>query len=84
MEQSFIQGRIDAAKATIVAYEDAELQLATNQIATYTIDTGQTRTVVTRLNITELRKAIDSLYNRCATLQARLNGSGVVNVRPGW
>lgn len=84
MDQSFIQARITAAKASIVAYEDAELQIASNQIMSYTIDTGQNRTVVTRLNITELRRAIEGLYNRCATLEARLNGGGVVNVRPSW
>lgn len=84
MDQAFIQDRITATKAQIVAYEDAALGLAEGNIQTYTLDTGQTRQVITRMNLTELNKVIDALYNRCATLQARLSGSGVLNVVPAW
>jgi len=84
MDRTFLQGRIDATKALIVAYEDASVAIASGTIESYTLDTGQDRQTVTKMNIASLNKVIDSLYSRCAVLQTRLTGSGVVNVRPGW
>lgn len=84
MNPAFIQARINATKAAIEAAEDAELALVGGGIQSYTLDTGQTRQTVTKANITELRNYIDALYNRCATLEARLTGGGVVNVGPRY
>lgn len=82
-DAEFLQQRIDATKASITAYEDAETALA-GGVQSYTIDTGQSRQTVTRFNLTEIRKTIDSLYNRLATLQARRNGSGTHTAAPDW
>lgn len=83
MDADFLQARIDATKLLIVAYEDALLALsARDGIKTYKIDTGQSVQTVTAEDIGPMNKIVDSLYNRCATLEARLNGSGVVTVRP--
>lgn len=84
MDSTFIQERIDATKAQILAYEDAVLALATGGVQSYTLDTGQTRQTVTKLDLNALNKVLDSLYNRCATLEARLNGSGTITARPAW
>ena len=84
MDRDFIVGRIIATKALIVAYEDAVQALGDNGgIQSYTLDTGQSRQVVTRADIPGLNRMIDSLYNRCATLEARLSGA-TINGRPGW
>jgi len=83
MDRDFIEARITATKAQIVAYETAADALATGGIQSYTLDTGQTRQTVTRLDLAALQKTIDSLYNRCATLEARLNG-GTLTARPAW
>ncbi len=83
MDRAFIQGRIDATRAQIIAYEAATLALGTGGIQSYKLDTGQSVQTVTRLDLTQLNKTIDGLYNRCATLEARLNG-GTVTVRPAW
>lgn len=83
MDRTFIQGRIDATKLQIVAYEDAALALA-GGVQSYTLDTGQSRQTVTKLDLGAIQKTIESLYNRCATLQARLTGSGTVTVTPAW
>ncbi len=83
MDRTFIQARIDATKLQIVAYEDAALALA-GGVQSYTLDTGQSRQTVTKLDLDAIQKTIDSLYNRCATLEARLNGSGTVTARPAW
>lgn len=83
MDSEFLQQRIEATKALIVAYEDAVTALTTGGVQSYTLDTGQSRQTVTRLEIATLQRNIDSLYNRLVTLQARLNG-GAVSVRPAW
>ena len=82
MDRTFIRGRIDATKLQIVAYEDAALALA-GGVQSYTLDTGQSRQTVTKLDLGDIQKTIESLYNRCATLQARLTG-GTVTARPAW
>lgn len=85
MDSAFIQDRITATKALIVAYEDAVTVLGTDGgTQAYTIDTGQTRTTVTRADIPKLNDMIDGLYNRLTTLEARLNGTGTLIGRPGW
>ena len=82
--RAFIQARIDATQLLIVALENASLDLANGNIASYTLDTGQDRQVVTRNNMTELMNAIDAAYNRCAMLEVRLNGGSQIISQPGW
>lgn len=84
MDAAFLQERITATKAEIVALENAALDLSSGAIISYTIDTGQSRQVVTRSSVSTINTVIDSLYNRLATLEARLNGSGTVIGRPAW
>jgi hypothetical protein len=84
MNAAFIQARIDATKLLIVAYEDAVLALVTGGVQSYQLDTGQTNQTVTKINVPAMNRQIDGLYNRCATLEARLNGSGTVTARPAW
>lgn len=84
MNSTQLQARIDATIAQIDALEDAMLAIASGAMQSYTSDNGQTRIVVTKFNLTEGRKALDSLYNRCTMLEVRLNGGGSFNVRPGF
>lgn len=84
MDATFIQARIDATKALIVIYEDALTALGSGGVHEYTLDTGQTRTRVTKLDLEWLNKTLSGLYNRCATLEARLNGSGSIMGVPAW
>ena len=83
MNAAFIQDRITATKAAIVAYEDAITALGTSNIQSYELDTGQDRQRVTRADVKDLNATLDSLMNRLSTYEARLNG-GSVTVRPGW
>ena len=78
----YLQERIDKTKELIAALEDASVSLMTGAILQYTLDTGQSRTVVTKASISEINRVLDSLYNRLATLCARLDGSGVQIARP--
>ncbi len=83
MNASFLIDRITATRALIIAYEDALLALASG-VQSYKLNTGQTDQVVTKLDLTSLNNTVASLYNRCATLEARLNGSGTTTVVPAW
>lgn len=83
MNGTYLGARIAKTKELIEAYEDATLALA-GGAQSYTFDTGQTRHTVTKFDLEKLNAMIDTLYNRLAMLEARLTGSGVVNVRPGW
>ena len=57
--------------------------MATGQ--SYSLDTGQTRTTVTRANLHELRELREELQNELAVLQSKKCGSGgSFNMTPGW
>lgn len=84
MNRDFVVERIAATEALIISYEDAITALGANgAIQSYTLDTGQSRQVVTRSDIPALNTMIDKLYNRLATLNARLSGSSI-QARPHW
>lgn len=83
-DYQYLTARIAATEAAIEQYENAELALTTGGVQSYTIDTGQSRQTVTRANLSEIRRGVDSLYNRRATLIARRDGCGVVITRPCW
>lgn len=84
MDAAFLIGRITVTKALIIAYEEAILQISTGAVQSYTLDTGQSVQTVTKLNLNTLNESLGGLYNRCATMEARLNGSGTTMVVPSW
>lgn len=84
MNKTFLQARITATQSQIIAYEAAIDAIVTDGVQSYTLDTGQSNQIVTKLNLAATQRTLDSLYNRCATLEARLNGSGVTTVAPAW
>lgn len=83
MNREFIQARITATQAQIIAYEAATEALASGGVQSYTLDTGQSVQKVTKLDLEWIGDALNGAYNRCATLEARLNG-GSVTGRPAW
>lgn len=84
MDREFLAARIVVTKGLIVAYEDAVLALsAAGGVQSYTLDTGQSKQTVTRTDLSQLNTMLDSLYNRLATMEARLNGAALT-VRPCW
>lgn len=83
MGRDFLIERIDVTKGLIVAYEDA-LAALSGGVQSYSLNTGQSQQTVTRASVADLNKTLESLYNRLATMQARLTGSGVTRVRPAW
>lgn len=83
MTPTYIQTRITVTEALIEAYEAAILALGTGGVQSYTIDTGQSRQTVTKMDLSQIQRSLDTLYNRLVTLQARLNGGTVLAV-PAW
>lgn len=83
MNAAQTQASLTATLATITAYEAAQLALGIGGIQSYTLDTGQTRQIVTKLDLADIQKVLSSLYNTAATLTARLNGA-VSIARPAW
>lgn len=83
-EYAFLTVQIDAVQQTILAQNAAILALSVGGVQSYSIDTGQSKQTVTRVNLTELRKSVDSLTNQLVTLVARRDGSGVLHLRPNW
>lgn len=83
MASTFWQERLTKTGEIIVTYEDAILALTAGTIQSYQLDTGQSSQRVTKFNIEVLEGALDSLYNRYATLEARCNGTALIVV-PGF
>lgn len=84
MNRDFLASRITVTQGLIEAYEAALLALGgTNGVQSYTLDTGQSKQTVTRADIPSLSAMLGSLYNRLATLEARLYGAATT-VRPAW
>lgn len=82
-ETQWLEDRIARKKELIVKYEDALDALASGA-QSYSLDTGQTRQVVTKANLTELRNVLAQFESDLSTLQMRLNGCGRFQARPGW
>ncbi len=74
--------RIATVKALIAKYDDALLAMGNGQ-SQYSLDTGQTRLMVTKQNVTSFRETREGLLNELTTLQARVYGAGSRGV-PGW
>lgn len=81
---TFLKARIEFYETAIVEYEAAILAIGSGAAQTYKIDTGQTVVTVTKLNLTEIENALERMLNQLAVLYARLDGSGVRQVRPGF
>lgn len=82
-DQTFDKQRLAAKQAALLAYDSAITALA-GGAQSYSLDTGQTRQVVTKANVSEMRIMITQLETEIATLRLRIYGCGVVQVRPAW
>lgn len=82
MDTAFLTARIAAIKLAIVATESALIALAAGA-QSYSLDTGQNRTTVTKADARSLQINLNSQLNMLAVYEKRLNGSGV-QVRPAW
>lgn len=82
--EAWLDQRIEQTRRMIELHEDAILQIGTGAVMSYTLDTGQTRQVVTKQNLTELRNALASFESRLEMLENRRCGGGAVVMKPAW
>ena len=83
VDTDFLEERIAAVKARILLWEAAITQISTGAVQSFSIDTGQTRKVVTMANISESRRAMEAEYTLFYALAARCYG-GSLTARPGF
>lgn len=85
MTDTFLCNLISDIEAQITAAMAASLDLSTDAISSYTFNTGQTTQTVTKANLNDLQKHIDSLLARRDTLRQRCGlDSGSFNAQAGW
>ena len=84
MDSTFLQTQITNTQNQITTYQAAIDALGVGGMQSYMIDTGQTRQTVTKLDLSDLQKTLDSLFNRLAVLEARKNGTGTSIGLPAW
>jgi hypothetical protein len=81
-DSEWVMERIEATKALIVKYEEA-LDAFALGAQSYSLDTGQTRQVVTRSQLGSIQLTLSRLESRLSTYQARMGCARLV-VRPHW
>lgn len=81
-ETEWLKERVAATKALIVKYEEA-IDAVSTGVQSYSLDTGQTRQVVSKAQLGSLQLTLQRLETRLAAYQQRLCGAQTY-VRPGW
>ena len=84
MASQFEIDRLAKTEALITLYEDAVTALMADPTLQYTLDTGQTRTTVTKVDVVRLTNILDRLYLRYDIYYARVHGTAASIVRPLW
>jgi len=74
--------RLAALEARIVDFETAIPLLTDQKISQYTLDTGQGRHVVTRIDVIRLEVMLEKMYDLRGTMRARLYGCNSFNGHP--
>jgi hypothetical protein len=73
--ETFWEDQLATIDAQIAEYASAISALAVNSIQSYTLDTGQTRQVVTKAQLGSLRATYQELLAMRSTIQARVCGA---------
>lgn len=82
MDAAFLQARIDQIKIQIVELETAFDALIAGTIVSYELDTGQSKTKVTKMSIATITRLLDALMERCYRYEVRLKGGGTIIAGP--
>lgn len=75
--QSWWAARLEKAKQHVEELEDAISGLNDGSIQSYQLDTGQSRTLVTKQQMSPMYLALQRAENRVAALDSRVNGASV-------
>lgn len=80
----FLRERLAAKKARLLELETVLSKIAASEFQTHSLDTGQSRQSMTTHSVSQIRTTIADLESDIVILEARLNGCGVSQGRPGW
>ncbi len=83
-DNTTLKAQLAKLNILIDAYIDAITAITTGEQQSYSLDTGQSKQTVTKLNVSSFIKTYTALLNACTMLEVRLNGGGSVTVRPQW
>lgn len=83
MSPTLLKAIITSNEAQILAINNALLALSSG-VQEYHLDTGQSRTRVTRFDIKSLNDTLSALINQNAMYNNRLNGTGTSIGRAIW
>ena len=83
MSDEWIKERIARTRELILKYEDAIDAISVRGIQSYSLDTGQTRQVVTKAQLGSLQLTLSRLEVRLSTYEQRLGCARLI-VRPHW
>ena len=81
--EEYLEARVEATKTAIEATEAAIAALSAGA-QMYTLDTGQTRQVVQKADLSTLRNTLLGLLNLLAWYETQLCGTGAARVIPGF
>ena len=76
--------RLEKAKTRVEDLEAAISGLADGSIMSYQLDSGQTRTLVTKQQISQIVLALERALNDVSVLDARVNGSAAARIQPDF
>ena len=80
-DSTFVQARITAIQAQIVAYETAMTALSSGKVKSYSLNTGQTTQSVTKRDLSQMQTELDYLIGRLQYWDSMLNNDVVVYAR---
>lgn len=83
-DNTFLEARITFLQTEITSFEAAITAVTSGGVQSYQLDTGQTRTLVTRYNLTEIQRRLESLYNLYRMTYAARYGTNVTRVLPSF
>lgn len=89
-KKQFYESSIARLELLIPAYEDAIKAVVEGGVQSYELDTGQNKTRVTKLNVSNYQLELDKMYNRYEDLCKKLeainsgNSSGMAQVYTVW
>lgn len=75
---SFLEDRLASVLAQIQATEVAIIAITIDAAQSYTLDTGQSRTTVTKVNLAETIDSYEQLIGLYNNLNTRLNGKQLI------
>ena len=75
---TFEDDRLASIQTQIIAIEAAIIAITTDGAQSYTLDTGQSRTTVTKVNLPEIINSYEQLIILYNSMNKRINGKQLI------